>query len=128
MSRLCLALLLVLLSLQTGFAEPLPENLQGRWRASGQLPAPKGQHSMSWMLEYTFGADGSYKMTGYPSISESGVVQVAGLEGRSFTLKFGQRVFMNRPAQDVTYAAELSEDGQILKFHDKVFIRSVVRR
>ena len=79
---------------------------------------------MSWMLEYTFGSDGSYKMTGYPPITESGRLDVEPGEAGHYLLKFSQRVFMNEKSVDVSYPAELNSAQQSIQFHNKTFFRT----
>ncbi len=118
--------LLILLALSTlCLAEPVPPELQGVWRASGQIPAPPGQESMSWMLEYTFLSDGTYKMTGYPPITESGHLDVLAEKAGHYILKFSQRIFMNNKSSDLSYPAKLNSTQQSIQFHDKTFRRVI---
>ena len=58
------------------------QKLEGKWTVSGDQG---GGHS--WFLEYTF-TGGSYKMVGYPPISESGVIKLKEAHGDSLRVLF----------------------------------------
>lgn len=57
--------------------------LQGKWMAAGDLG--DGEHS--WYMEYEFTGN-SYKMTGYPPISESGHIEILQNRGDSVEVTF----------------------------------------
>jgi hypothetical protein len=59
--------------------------LQGKWSAAGSLGDSTDMHS--WYIEYEF--DGrSYKMSGYPPISEEGSYEIVEEKGDSLQLYF----------------------------------------
>ena len=52
------------------------EFIIGTWRLDGELPPANGGHGFHWFLEYTFDADGTFILTGYPPLMQKGKYRV----------------------------------------------------
>ena len=52
------------------------EYIRGTWRLNGELPPGNSGHSFHWFLEYTFNADGTFMLTGYPPLIQKGKYRV----------------------------------------------------
>ncbi len=59
--------------------------LQGKWGASGNLG--DSTEMRAWFINYEF-TDRSYKMTGYPPISEEGSIEIVEEKGDSLQIYF----------------------------------------
>jgi hypothetical protein len=103
---------------------PVPAELLGKWRASGTVGGGDGHgHGASWFLEYTFRADGTFLMTGYPPISVEGKVAVPGRDGRRLHIVLTKRKMGTSDWPDLDKWGELSADGKTLKYDEKEFQR-----
>ncbi|MBL8017795.1 MAG: hypothetical protein JNK43_11030, partial [Ignavibacteria bacterium] len=59
--------------------------LQGKWGASGNTGDSTDMNT--WFIKYEFDA-GSYKMSGYPPISEEGTIEIVEEKGDSIQVYF----------------------------------------
>jgi hypothetical protein len=55
-----------------GSQESNEEYILGTWRLNGELPPNNTGHGFHWFLEYTFNADGTFMLTGYPPLMQKG--------------------------------------------------------
>ncbi len=81
LSRATLAILLIPLLVACGPADPNEKFIQGTWTASGAI-----DDGHAWFLDWTF-KDGSFEVTGYPPLHQTGKYQIVSSDGDTLTLK-----------------------------------------
>src|SRR5215470_17189406 len=124
MKRLAVALVLVCSIGAAAPSDAVPAELVGKWRASGVVGGGDGHgHGMSWFLEYTFRAEGTFLMTGYPPISVEGKVAVTAREGNRLRIVLTKRKMGTSDWPDLDKWGELSKDGKTLRYDEKEFHR-----
>jgi hypothetical protein len=62
------------------------DSIRGTWRLDGELPPNNTGHGFHWFLEYTFNADGTFLLTGYPPLMQKGKYRVARSEDDKLTI------------------------------------------
>ncbi len=102
----------IILALTFGLMLLNTEKFEGTWFAGGEST----QENPSWYKNYTF-EKGTYKVEGYPPISEVGTYKVLSENENSFELE------LNNDSGISNLNLNLSKDGSTLEINGTEFIR-----
>lgn len=101
-------------------ADPHPDTIAGKWRASGTIRPPNGGRGMSWLKEYTFHKNGTFVMTGYPPILVTGKWRVLAIRRTRMRLVLtNQQMRMSKrdkPSRWPDRADWVESDGKTMKW------------
>ncbi len=108
------------------YAGPVDTRIVGTWH--GEMSGG----GMGAVADYTFRADGTYSMQGYPSIAERGRFTVERTESSTLTLHLTERRSCGpcenagpvEAREDSTETAEISADHSTLRFRNWTFART----
>jgi hypothetical protein len=90
----------------------------GTWRLDGELPPNNTGHGFHWFLEYTFNADGTFILNGYPPLMQKGKYRIVKSEDAKLTLELYEQSG-NFGTKDKTIEIQVDRKKGILNIDGK---------